>query len=203
MMILMSVILLTGFFFVIFVAFGFATRNWVGPLVLKVLGNPMSLNAKLISIRGSSIMVIAGIASFGISVLSVPYSFWQEGDYWKYEGAYDYWRVPLGHPYQLACGDVTENCWIDKWEESESYSPDLVSGINEVTQVDSIVIGLGRPTMTEDLTVRWFALNAITGDLQFYPDGNSFASALDSLGLDSIPRLKSIHRFIRDYWKIH
>jgi len=152
---------------------------------------------------------LSGWAKFGFSILFmmafVPLMctlgiYMMEKDtnnYWKSQGAWDYWRMPLEEPYELVMIDLMDTASIGKWKDESS----IVSDIIEYEKRGSVLAGHCRDIHFGSNTEHWFLFDCSTGHNDNYTSKEAFETACQQKGLCMPLAMKSIQDNWDQYWR--
>ncbi len=124
-----------------------------------------------------------------ICVIALGYEIYSSTfDYWGYEGAYDFWRMPLEEPYELNMIDSLDQASINIWNGSMDVE---ISNITKYDKKDHLVAG--------DCRSGWFLFNCTTGKVKHFTTEESLKTACAKEHFSPI-QLKSIQENWDLYW---
>ncbi len=117
-------------------------------------------------------------------------------DYWNYEGAFDYYRMPLEPPYQLSMTDTLDDAGIFKWKERSG----IVWNITKYEKRGPLIAGFRE----EERTSReppWFLFDCRNGKAFKFVDEKSLNRACAENGFAPPLTMRSIRENWDSYWK--
>jgi hypothetical protein len=122
-------------------------------------------------------------------------SFKDENNYWAYEGAFDFWRMPLEEPYELVMIDTLDHAGIGKWKENSF----IIHGITEYEKRGPLLAGYYSDHFHPE-TKGWFLFDCRTGNLERFPTETQFSAACAEQGFTNPVRMRTIQENWDLYW---
>lgn len=122
-----------------------------------------------------------------------------QDDYWRYEGAFDFYRMPLEEPYELVMIDSLDKASIGRWQESES----LIWGIIRYERRANFLIGETTDESFPDRNSRptgWFIFDLTSGHLYKYRSLSELREEAPSHGIQPPFAFTSIKDNWDHYW---
>lgn len=139
-----------------------------------------------------TVIFVPSMCGFGIYLMVKDVN-----DYWKSQGAWDYWRMPLEEPYELVMIDTKDTASINIWENPES----LVWGISKYERKGDVMYGeISRGPFHRDEPPKYFSFNLKTGQVDKIESLELFTKKLSVYDISEI-NLKSIRENWSEYWK--
>ncbi len=120
-----------------------------------------------------------------------------ENNYWEYRGAFDFYRVPLEEPYELAMVDDLDDAAIGRWKEGGH----IVSGIQMYEKRGPLVAGYRRRSSGTSDKPRWFLFDCVTGQTDRFESREALSEACRSRGFDPPMRMRTIRENWTLYWQ--
>jgi len=120
------------------------------------------------------------------------------GNYWEYEGAWDFYRMPLEEPYELVMIDTMDSASINKWKEGSTIVGDIV----EYEKRGALIAGHCQHTSYSFYTKDkpWFVFDCATGQVDTYASKEAFEDACTQKGFSLPLDMKSIRENWNAYW---
>lgn len=121
-------------------------------------------------------------------------------DYWKSQGGWGHWRIPLEEPYEFYMIDTMELGSIGIWRES-------IPIINDVTDYEkhgNLIAGRtlkGRSDKSE-IDQIWFLFDCKSGNLKTFESLEQLQKAWRKSGSDRSLNMKTVRDHWYKYWKI-
>jgi len=127
------------------------------PLYYRVKKVPRHLRKiRLMAKAALTVLFAAGFVAVMcvISIYNIESSM---GDYWKSQGGWDSWRMPLDEPYELSMINSMENASIRKWQ---AQNP-IISGIIRFEKRGPLIAGETgiSKSKTNKTVLGWFLFN--------------------------------------------
>jgi hypothetical protein len=117
-------------------------------------------------------------------------------DYWNYEGAFDYWRMPLEPPYQLSMIDTLDEASILKWKDGLV----IVSCITKYEKRGPLIAGF-REGERISREPAWFLFDCRNGEVSRFADEESLNKACTESGFAPPLIMRSIQENWDSYWE--
>jgi hypothetical protein len=138
---------------------------------------------------------------FMVAVLGIGLcdSYKDVNDYWRYEGAFDFFRMPLEEPYELVMIDALDEAHIGKWRESGT----LIGGIVRYERRASFLIGetSGEAFADRDSPpTGWFIFDLASGRLYEYRSFHELREGAARHGIQPPFDFQSIKDNWDHYW---
>lgn len=175
-------------------------------LLLSFIGFPVfhTLKRTPVDERNTSYARRRRVASV-FTVLFVPticglglyLSYKDEGDYWEYQGAFDFWRMPLEEPYELVMIDVTDEAAISEWQDGTN----IVSGIRKYEKRGHLVAGYYEREFFNSKESGWFLFDCASGRAEKFGTEQSLTETCATRGFSPPIQMKTIHENWTLYWK--
>ncbi len=124
--------------------------------------------------------------------LGLILSFAGSDNYWEYQGAFDYWRMPLEPPYELVMVDTLGEAAIHQWKNDSA--PAILWGITKYEKRGPLVAGFYEGEHG------WFLFDCTNGAIAKFTDRESFHKACTDKGFTSLPAMMSIRDNWHCYW---
>lgn len=162
---------------------------------LGVLGGFLTF---LLTKRKTKSSVLAGIVVFFIVILGTCgyVGIYLPNDFYRYAGDFDYYRIPLDYPYELSMIDSMDCAAISKWKSDET----IISGITHYYRNGNVVIGRTSDACFIQSQSEWFLFDTRTGKLSQYENSNEFDQAIQEIGFDRKPNLRTVQENWNLYW---
>jgi len=122
-----------------------------------------------------------------------------QDDYWRYEGAFDFFRMPLEEPYELQMVDALDAAYIGKWQESGT----LIGRIVRYERRANFLIGETTDESFPDRNSRpsgWFIFDLTSGHLCKYRSLSELREEAPSHGILPPFAFQSIKDNWDHYW---
>ncbi|MHC4704124.1 MAG: hypothetical protein ACYTFQ_26485 [Planctomycetota bacterium] len=122
-------------------------------------------------------------------------------DYWKYPGAYDWYRMPLEYPYELHMIDDINDAGLRSWAEEDGTLSEDISGIRRYHKQGNLVFGqyvsrrIDRPPHTS-----WFTFDCNTGHVEKFLEKEDYLESIRMLGFEKEPNLLTVRENWEKYW---
>lgn len=117
-------------------------------------------------------------------------------DYWKSQGAWDYWRMPLEEPYELSMIDTMDDASISKWKNGGS----IVWGISKYEKRGKLVAGYCEKKRFRGNKNKWFIFDCGSGSIEEFKSEEEFLRACESSGFSQPVNMKTIKQNWILYW---
>ena len=118
-------------------------------------------------------------------------------NYWKSEGAWDYWRMPLEEPYELVMIDTMDSASIGKWKDGSAIVADII----EYEKQGSVLAGHCRDICFGSNAEHWVLFDCTTGRADDYANKEALETACQQRGLRMPLAMKSIQANWDQYWR--
>jgi hypothetical protein len=169
------------------------------PILHRVRHTPK--DKRRVGVRRRLRISAAFASAFVVAVLGIGLfvSYKDFNDYWRYRGAFDYYRMPLEEPYELVMIDALDAASISKWQESVS----LIGGIVRYERIASCLIGeTSDETFAESNSppTGWFIFDLTSGHLYKYRSLDELREEAARHGIQPTFDLKSIKNNWDHYW---
>ena len=133
----------------------------------------------------------------GVCISGVILTFARSDDYWNYQGAFDYWRMPLEPPYELSMLNSLDEASISTWKSNSC----LIAGITQYEKKGKYLAGCNSDPLVHPEMLGYFIFNCQTGELKKYADERNFSSACHEIGYVIPVPLKSVQKNWDVYWE--
>ena len=120
-----------------------------------------------------------------------------QGNYWEYRGAFDFWRMPLEEPYELVMIDEVDYASISKWQNSRC----IVSGIRRYEKRGPLIAGYRESRSSGSEDAGWFLFDCDTGHAEVFDAKQEFIDVCEKRGFSEPIRMRSIPQNWESYWK--
>jgi hypothetical protein len=118
-------------------------------------------------------------------------------DYWKSQGVWDYWRMPLEEPYQLSMVDTMNYAAITKWKNGVH----IVSGISKYEKRGKLVAGFCEKNQFRRYEEKWFIFDCVSGSAEEFKSEEEFLQACEIHGFSQPINMKTIEEYWDLYWE--
>lgn len=115
--------------------------------------------------------------------------------YWLYPGKGDFWRMPLGKPYELSMIDSLDRGSIHIWKDSSM----IVWSISRYARKDPFIYGELKPERASKPS-GWFVFDLGNGHKELFKSEGPFLLKLRELGIDPI-EMTSVRDIYHSYWR--
>ncbi len=146
---------------------------------------------------GLGASILAGVSAFLFVIFGV-YGYWvyRENDFYGYGGDFDFYRIPLDYPYEMAMIDVTDCGYIGKWQDPGT----ILAGVTHYHKQDNIIVGQISSNCYPANGSGWFSFDTTTGIAIKYRNEQEYDQALKGLGFDEAPELLTLDENAGLYW---
>ena len=161
--------------------------------------------------------VITGIILFvSLCAMMIGQELMTAGNYWKDQGAYDFFRMPLEYPYELVMLDDINDAILQTWDNSgyKMLSEDIelvnfgnIWGIRHYYKQGNIVLGEFVPKLYDNSQQSWtsppeswFVFDCNSGQAQTFKNKTSYLNKLKGLGFEEEPKLLSVRENWDNFW---
>jgi len=118
------------------------------------------------------------------------------GDYWNYQGAFDYYRMPLEPPYELTMIDTLDDAAIVKWKGDSA----IIWSITKYEKRGVLIAGFREEERTLGEPA-WFLFDCRDGAVSKFADEESLSRACAESGFTPPLVMRSIQENWDSYWK--
>ncbi len=155
-------------------------------------------------IKGRRAAWFIGSLAVALVILATSYGIYVFGprDYWSYQGAYDWWRMPLEYPYQLKMIDGLDEASVSIWADSGVRKEFDLRGIRKVRKYEGMLVGTTSEFCREigsQITI-WFILDLGTGSVERFSSEDEFHGRLAERGISVPPNLVTLSEYWDSYW---
>jgi hypothetical protein len=145
------------------------------------------------------------LAAFLFTVVFVPtiiglglwLSYKDQNNFWEYQGAFDFWRMPLEEPYQLVMIDTIEQAGISKWQDGSS----IINGIAKYEKRGSLIAGYCERKTFKPEKAGWLLFDCVTGKAEFFASEQLLTETCEKRGFSPPIQMKTIRENWILYWQ--
>ena len=122
-------------------------------------------------------------------------------DYWNYDGAYDWYRMPLEYPYELQMIDVIDEASIGVFAHAAGSVSKDISDIRRYYKQGPLVLGqCDRLRWDDSAKPSWFIFDCNTGHAQIFSTKDEYLSSIKKHGFEREPALLTVRENWDRYW---
>lgn len=136
-------------------------------------------------------LLITSVISVGVISFCVVDHINCTKDFWRCEGQFDYYRMPLLYPFQLEWTDTLEWASLSQWRHSDSSCD--ICHISEIYMGNQIIAG--------QYDKGYFIADSKTLQVSTYPEKTEFTQALKNKGLIDEPQMIPLQDMWDEYLK--
>ena len=120
-------------------------------------------------------------------------------NYWRHDGSFDSFRVPLEPPYELV-GD-SSMAYIQIWQDN---SCSQLASITHYEKREYLIFGKTCdefiPSERTPEDIEWFIFDLSNGEKTVFKDESEFIAALSDMGIVDV-KLKTVWQNWDEYWR--
>ncbi|MBN1817229.1 MAG: hypothetical protein JW828_07690 [Sedimentisphaerales bacterium] len=120
------------------------------------------------------------------------------GHYWKSQGYYNRYRMPLEYPYELSMNDIIDYGKIKTWPGSSKEPSWKVFDIRKIYKQGNLVLGKSEDRMGKESF--WFIFDCGTDREEIFQSEEEYSKKLKSLGFTKVPELVTLEEFWNSFW---
>jgi len=139
-----------------------------------------------------SLVFVPAMLVFGFCI-----SYTNPDNYWEYQGAFDFWRMPLEEPYELVMIDTKDKAGISKWKENSS----IISDIAKYEKRGQLVVGYCEHRTSRSEKSEWFLFDCTKGMAEDFASEQLLVEACAKKDFSPPLQMKTIRENWTSYWK--
>lgn len=139
---------------------------------------------------GAFVVVMCGLGIYAMEKDS--------DDYWEYQGAWDFWRMPLEEPYQLVMIDTFDTAMIGRWKVDGDV---LVGSIDRYEKRGGLVAGHTLDKWRQTESKAWFLFDCGTGEVRRFETKALLEEACAERGFGPPVCMESIDENWKRHWR--
>ncbi|UCG46978.1 MAG: hypothetical protein JSU94_15945 [Phycisphaerales bacterium] len=122
-------------------------------------------------------------------------------DYWNYQGAYDWYRMPLEYPYELRMIDSIDNAYLASFSAEAGVASKDISRIRRYYKEGFLVLGqCDDSCRAEPCRPSWFIFACNTGQVETFSKKEEYLQRIEKYGFEKEPELLTVKENWGSFW---